>query len=355
MNKNRRRAEKRCRFSIGAACAFAAANAEAFARGAVRLLTESGIVDTLAFGSESGNLQELQEAAKILANETEEFQRLLKELLGEGLSYPAARAKVLETLSQINSDILSKPNDILGLEYLKALDYYSSPILPLTIRRKGDYNSLSLSNGYASASAVRKALTEENSTEAMLHLPENTHDLYNKALSIGTAPVFWDALMPALHYKLRTTSIEELKEIAEVTEGLENRILHSIDSCYSFEEMMDFIKTKRYTRTKIQRILLHILLDIKESEVSYFLNLPKMPYVRVLGFQKDHSDILADLTEQAKCPVLTNLKKAPALLNEDGLAMLALEKTATDLHALAYPNPIYRAPNQDFTNPLVIL
>ena len=66
-------------------------------------------------------------------------------------------------------------------------------------------------------------MTEENSTEAMLHLPENTHDLYNKALSIGTAPVFWDALMPALHYKLRTTSIEELKEIAEVTEGLENR------------------------------------------------------------------------------------------------------------------------------------
>ena len=140
-----------------------------------------------------------------------------------------------------------------------------------------------------------------------------------------------------------------------MTEGLENRILHSIDSCYSFEDMMDFIKTKRYTRTKIQRILLHILLDIKESEVSYFLNLPKMPYVRVLGFQKDHSDILADLTEQAKCPVLTNLKKAPALLNEDGLAMLALEKTATDLHALAYPNPIYRAPNQDFTKPLVIL
>ncbi|MBS5032866.1 MAG: nucleotidyltransferase family protein, partial [Firmicutes bacterium] len=94
---------------------FAAANAEAFARGAVRLLTESGIVDTLAFGSESGNLQELQEAAKILANETEEFQRLLKEMIGEGLSYPAARAKVLETLSLINSDILSKPNYIFGL------------------------------------------------------------------------------------------------------------------------------------------------------------------------------------------------------------------------------------------------
>lgn len=171
MDKNRRRAEKRCRFSIGAACAFCRSQCGSLCQRGSAPADRKRHCGTLAFGSESGNLQELQEAAKILANETEEFQRLLKELLGEGLSYPAARAKVLETLSQINSDILSKPNDILGLEYLKALDYYSSPILPLTIRRKGDYNSLSLSNGYASASAVRKALTEENSTEAMLHLP----------------------------------------------------------------------------------------------------------------------------------------------------------------------------------------
>ena len=319
----------------------------------MRLLTESGIVDTLAFGSESGNLQELQAAAKILANETEEFQQLLKQLLAEGLSYPTARARALQTLSQISSDILSKPNDILGLEYLKALS--TSPIRPITIRRKGAYHSLSLFDGYASASAIRNALAENRSTEAMAHLPANTQDFYHRALSLGTAPVFWEALMPALHYKLRTTSAEELRSIAEVTEGLENRILHSIDSCYSFEAMIQFIKTKRYTRTRIQRILLHILLDIKETEVSYFLHLPRMPYVRVLGFRKKHSDILTDLTEQAKCPVLLNLKKAPKLLDADGLAMLALEKKATDLHALAYPNPMYRAPNQDFTKPLVIL
>lgn len=332
---------------------FATSHAEAFAGGAVRLLTESGIVDTLAFGSESGNLQELQAAAKILANETEEFQQLLKQLLAEGLSYPTARARALQALSQISSDILSKPNDILGLEYLKALS--TSPIRPITIRRKGAYHSPSLCDGYASASAIRNALAENRSTEAMAHLPANTHDFYHRDLSLGTAPVFWEALMPALHYKLRTTSAEELRSIAEVTEGLENRILHSIDSCYSFEDMIQFIKTKRYTRTRIQRILLHILLDMKETEVSYFLHLPRMPYVRVLGFRKKHSDILADLTEQAKCPVLLNLKRAPELLDADGLAMLALEKKATDLHALAYPNPMYRAPNQDFTKPLVIL
>lgn len=334
---------------------FAASNAETFARAAVRILEESGIVDVLCFGSESGDLHAMQEAARLMENETEEFQHLLKEQLDEGLSYPAARAKALETVSHISSEILSRPNHILGLEYLKALERYHCTMQPMTIKREGDYNSPSLTDGFASAAAIRKALAENRSTEAMTQLPENTHDIYNKALSLGTAPVFWDTLAPALHYKLRTTSAEELEEIAEVVEGLENRILHSIDSCYDLKDILDFIKTKRYTRTKIQRILLHILLDIKEKEVAYFLNLPKMPYIRVLGFQKENSGILADLTENAKCPVLTNLKKAPTLLNEDGLALLALEKTATDLHALAYPNPIYRAPNQDFTKPLVIL
>ena len=334
---------------------FAASKAETFARAAVRILEESGVVDILCFGSESGDLPALQEAARLMTNETEEFQRLLKEHLDEGLSYPAARAKALETVSHINSEILSQPNHILALEYLKALDYYACSLEPMTILRQGDYNSPSLTEGYASAAAIRKALAEGRGAEAMAHLPQNTHDLYNKALSLGTAPVFLEELTPALHYKLRLSSAEELEKIAEVTEGLENRILHAIDSCYEMGDILDYIKTKRYTRTKIQRILLHILLDIKEEEVSYFLNLPKMPYIRVLGFQKDRSDILADLTENAKCPVLTNLKKAPSLLNEDGLALLALEKTATDLHALACPNPIYRRPNQDFTKPLVIL
>ncbi|MBR3993513.1 MAG: nucleotidyltransferase [Anaerotignum sp.] len=334
---------------------FAASNAETFARAAVRTLEETGIVDVLCFGSESGDLHSMQEAARLMENETEEFQKLLKEQLDEGLSYPAARAKALETVSQISSEILSQPNHILGLEYLKALERYNCTMEPMTIKREGDYNSPSLTDGFASAAAIRKALAEDRSTEAMPQLPENVHDVYNKALSLGTAPVFWNELTDALHYKLRMSSADEIKEIAEVVEGLENRILHSIDSCYDIKDVVDFIKTKRYTRTKIQRILLHILLDIKEKEVNYFMNLPKMPYIRVLGFQKENSGILADLTENAKCPVLTNLKKAPEQLNEDGLALLALEKTATDLHTLAYPNPIYRAPNQDFTKPLVIL
>lgn len=336
---------------------FAAANAESFARGAVRTLQESGIVDILCFGSEGGDLSSLQAAAMLMLNETEEFQRLLKKELDEGLSYPAARAKALETVSQVNSEILSSPNHILALEYLKAMQLYSSPMQPMTIRRKGAYHSPSLEerDGFASAAAIRKAILEGHITEALTQLPENTHVLYQKALSLGTAPLSWDALTPALHYKLRMLSAEELRQIAEVTEGLENRILRSIESCYSFSDIVDFIKTKRYTRTKIQRILLHTLLDVKEKEISYYLEQLHLPYIRVLGFRKEKSEILADLTDAAKCPVLTNLKKAPDILQEDGLALLALEKNATDLHTMLCPGAIYRTPNQDFTNPLVIL
>lgn len=335
---------------------FATANAETFASAAVRTLEETGIIDTLCFGSESGNLSMLKEAAKLMSNETEEFRSLLKSHLDEGMSYPTARSKALETISNLNSEILSQPNHILGLEYLKALTHYQCSMTPMTIKREGAaYHATSLEDKFASASAIRKGILENQVDEAFKQVPENCLDLYSKALSLGTAPVFWNNYADALNYKLRTMSSEDLREIFEVTEGLENRILRSIDTCYDIENIIDFIKSKRYTRTKIQRILLHILLDIKNSEVEYFIKKPIMPYIRVLGFRKDNAEILGDLTMSAKCPVLTNLKKAPHVLNDDGLHLLALEKAATDLHTMTVPNPIYRSPNQDFTIPMAIL
>ena len=302
------------------------------------------------------DLKALQEAAKIMTNETEEFQRLLKAGLDEGMSYPAARAKALETVSHISSEIISRPNHILGLEYLKALDRLGSNIEPCTIRRKGSqYDDPSLTGEFASAAAIRKGILEENATEAFLQVPENIVDLLTKEISLGTAPASMDELAGALHYKLRTTSAEEIHDILEVTEGLENRILRAIDNEFFMNDIIEYIKTKRYTRTKIQRILVHILLDIRAKEVDYFLSQNHLPYIRVLGFQKDNADILGELTERAKCPVLTNLKKAPEILDEDGLHLLALEKLATDLQALAAPNPLYRAPNRDFTTPMAIV
>ena len=157
---------------------FAVANAEIFATGSIKLLEDTGMVQALCFGSESGDLPAMQEAAKLMMNETEEFQRLLKQHLDEGMSYPAARSKALETISQISSEFLSRPNHILGLEYLKALERSGSTIQPCTIRRKGNsYHDNSLQGEFASAAAIRKALLEENPTEAFLQVPENIVDL----------------------------------------------------------------------------------------------------------------------------------------------------------------------------------
>ncbi|WP_066090768.1 nucleotidyltransferase [Anaerotignum neopropionicum] len=335
---------------------FATANAETFACAAVRILEETGLVDTLCFGSESGDLATLQEAAKLMSNETEEFRSLLKANLDEGMSYPTARSKALEMISSINSEILSQPNHILALEYLKALARYQCKMLPMTIKREGAaYHGTSLEDKFASASAIRRGISEDQTRAALKQVPENCFDLYNDALSLGMAPIVWKNYAGPLNYKLRAMSAEELRNIFEVTEGLENRILRSIDTCYEVEDIIEFIKSKRYTRTKIQRILLHILLDIKETEVDYFMKKSRMPYIRVLGFRKENAEILGDLTINTKCPVLTNLKKAPEILDEDGLHLLALEKAATDLHAMAAPNTLYRSPNQDFTMPMAII
>lgn len=335
---------------------FSAANAEIFATGAIKVFNDSGMIDALCFGSESGDLASMEEAAKLMLNETEEFQRLLKNNLDQGMSYPSARAQALETVSHISKEILSRPNHILGLEYLKALYRTNSTIQPFTIQRKGNaYDDPSLSGEFASAAAIRKALQEENSTEAFLQVPDVLVDDLTKEISLGRAPATWKHLAGALHYKLRTTSAADIKEMFEVTEGLENRILRAVENGYMVEDLIDFIKSKRYTRTKIQRILTHILLDLNTKEVEYFLHRNHLPYIRVLGFQKEHAELVGELTETAKCPVLTNLKKAPEQLDKDGMHLLALEKLATDLQAMASPNPLYRAPNRDFTIPMAII
>lgn len=259
-------------------------------------------------------------------------------------------------ISDINSEILSQPNHILALEYLRALERYHCQMTPMTVKREGaGYHCNDLDMSYASASAIRSCISEGNPNLAMHQVPDDTREIYLRALTFGAAPVVWDNLIDALHYKLRVMPASEIAEIFEVTEGLENRILHSLDTCYSFSDMIPFIKSKRYTWTKIQRIMLHILLDIKSSEVDYFMKKNHMPYIRVLGFRKDSADILGDLTIHAKCPVLTNLKKASEVLQDDGLHLLAVEKLATDLYVLGYPDTEKRAPNQDFTKPLVII
>lgn len=335
---------------------FATANAETFARGAVRVLGECGIVDYLCFGTESGDIELLKDATKILTNETEEFRSLLKSYLDEGMSYPSARGKALEMVSSVQSDIISKPNHILALEYLMALEKYNYPIEPVTIKRQGSgYHDTELTDEMASATAIRQCISANDIETALSQVPEHVRVLYRTAIKKGSAPMSWDNLSDALNYQLRLTSARDIAKIFEVTEGLEHRVVRAIQNVYDVEELIDFIKSKRYTRSKIQRILVHILLNIKTEEVDYFMKKLTLPYIRVLGFKKDSADILGDLTLKSKAPVLSNLKKASEVLDSDGLHLLAVEKISTDIYMLGCPDERCRKPNQDFTTPLSII
>lgn len=335
---------------------FATANAETFARGAIRILGECGIVDYLCFGTESGDITSLKEATKILANESEEFRCLLKGYLNEGMSYPSARGKALEKVSSVQADIISKPNHILALEYLMALEKYNYNIEPVTIKRVGSgYHDTELTDEMASATAIRQCINAKDVERGLTQVPEHVRTLYRNAIRKGLAPISWEDLSQSLNYQIRLNSSEDIEKIFEVTEGLEHRIIRALQNGYTVEELIDYIKSKRYTRAKIQRILVHILLNIKTAEVNYFMKKITLPYIRVLGFRKDSADILGDLTMKSKPPVLSNLKKAQDVLDDDGLHLLAVEKIATDIYMLGCPNEACRKPNQDFTTPLSII
>ena len=252
--------------------AFSSQPAEWFAFGAVSALHATGVVDVLCFGSESGNIEQLSDAAKRLANEPERLKIQLKHHLKLGMNYPAAYAKAAQSVlsasehhdtyeEPLTAEDLAKPNNTLGLHYLIALHKLQSPIKPLTITRtKAGYNDKTATDAHiASATAIRTRLLEERRLEgAAAYMPSYTREILQREWQAGRAPVDWERLALPLYYALLRSSPDELVQIAEVSEGLEHRLLRaaaSITDQWSVEQLIAALKTKRYTRTKLQRVL----------------------------------------------------------------------------------------------------
>ncbi len=276
----------------------ASASAEYFALGAVTLLTKTGLVTDLCFGSECGSLSDLQRIAELLAGEPEEYRTLLRSFLSEGNSFPKARSLALAGLdSSIHTELLKSPNNLLGIEYLKALISLRSPVRPHTIARLGeDYHEQTLkSERVASAGALRAALTVSNGhfTDAIrsqLPCPE-------PFLSYeGKTPLTEDAFSLLLLQKLRSLQDTPLNCYFDVSAELSNRIWEKLDSFSSFSQFTDLLKTKNLTRSSISRALLHILLNIRNwSEPEVF---------RVLGFRKEAENLIGLLKRNGALPLI---------------------------------------------------
>ena len=267
---------------------YATGSAEYFATGAVSLLNHLGCVDALCFGSECGNYALLERIAGILTEEPEDYTFYLKEALRKGLSFPRARQQALSSyLKDENVDqVLDEPNNILGIEYIKALYQTGSLIKGYTIQRKeSGYHDRDLSGNYSSASAIRRLLAQAGSsihlrsdsiydepplsdvlTRLEDQVPSACIDLLRDTHLIRY-PVYANDFSLLLKYRLMNETSDSLMKYLDITEDLANRIMNHIDDLISYEQFCDLLKSRDLTYTRISRSLLHILLQIKTADM----------------------------------------------------------------------------------------
>ncbi|NLX77469.1 MAG: nucleotidyltransferase [Clostridiaceae bacterium] len=339
---------------------FACASAELFAYGAVRTLHNTGVVDYLSFGSEQGELGSLWRIASVLNDEPYEFRELLAKYLDEGHSFPVSREKALHaTLRGLPENILSKSNNILAIEYLKALKRLGSSIQPVTVKRMGaSYLSTEISSSYSSATAIRKFLQTGGSVNDPLlmdNLPDFTAELIKDEIERQRGPVFDKAFSDIILHKLRMIEPERLREVPDVTEGLENRLISCAMQSGTLSDFIDRVSTSRYPSTRVKRIAMNLLWGITKDELRSFVSDETCGYLRVLGFSSNGRDLLARIHKEAGLPLITKVSEYRNLLSGLSRKMFEYDIKATNSYVLAFPAPAQRAGDQDFTMPIIKL
>lgn len=300
---------------------FATGSAEYFAQGAVSLLDQLGC-DTLCFGSECGDIHRLDQVAEILVHEPEDYRNALKAALKEGYSFPAARQMALESYA----DVLATPNNILGIEYLKALKKCNSKIVPYTIARIGSgYHDPSVSGTLSSATAIRADIQDLSTVKEQI--PASCFSLMEE--TFGTRyPIVSNDFSLILKAKLLSETKESLCRYMDVTPDLANRILRQRNQFLNFEQFCDCLKTKELTRSRISRSLIHILLGVTDAVIENLRT--SVPYARILGFRSDASAVFSALKQNATIPLISS--PAQADLCTSGRTLLDLDLYASDLY-----------------------
>ena len=231
---------------------YSISSAENFAEGAIKILNSLNIVDSISFGTETNDIAILNNIANVLYKEPKDYKNLLSHELSKGISYPKARENaLLMYLGDIRKygNILSSPNNILGIEYLKALKKVRSNIMPITMKRiEVGYNELSYKNNIASATAIRD-IVKNNALDLLQNLvPQSTYNILMENIKVGHIVPDLSTFEKQIIYNLRKMSIQEIANLADVSEGLEHAIKNTANSCNSIVEFLNTIKSKRYTR-----------------------------------------------------------------------------------------------------------
>lgn len=305
---------------------FATAPAEIFAKGAVKILNSIPAFSTLAFGCETADKEAFFQAAKNIATESNTFKNVLRQYLKIGFSFTKARSEALvKSCGTESLQFISSPNNILGIEYLKALLTFESQAEILPIERIGaDYTDAKLYKNFSSATAIRKAVYEEKIRLVRKNIPEFVlKDLQN-------------AVKPDLYKKIALYSViradaSELKKILDCTEGLENRLKAFAKSTHDYDEFVKKVTTKRYISSRIRRILAASVLGINEDLVRKGLKNPL--YMKILAINKQHADSILPVLKQSDFPCITR-RSDLSLLSKTASDILAVDTLAADIFNL---------------------
>ena len=337
---------------------YACASAEYFAGGAVSLLDCLGVVDALCFGSESSSLSPLLETASVLAQEPEGYQRNLRAALKEGASFPSARQKALAGLvSETAAGCLAHPNNILGVEYLKALIRLESPIIPYSIPRIASgyhENQLDEKTGISSATSIRRVLLSGETATLKDHMPRACFDLLTASLP-SASPVTCDDFSLLLHDRLREATPSALCRILDISQDLAKRICNCREACTTFEGFADLLKTKQITKSRVRRSLLHLLLSIETDQVQRQIRQGWHSYVRILGFRKSASPLLTHIHRSCPLPLVTAPAKAEALLEPFPLQVFRSDLRAAELYEAAAAVKFRRPPIREHRQKLLVI
>lgn len=306
---------------------YATGTAEQFAYGAISILNSLGCVDSICFGSECGDIDILSDLAEILCNEPVEYKMYLQDYLRDGLSFPSARQRAIADIypSQVFSEILEQPNNILGIEYLKALYRLNSNIKPYTIARiSSNYHDTDLQTEFSSATALRQTISSKNFADLYGQIPSNSMTILEDNYEIRY-PIFANDFSILLKYRLLNETKSSLAEYADVSDELANRIYKQRNQFLDFEQFCELLKTKEVTYSRISRALLHILLGIKK------LDCVDIKYARVLGFRMEDTDVLSQIKDSSPIPLITKLTQySDSLLDIDIYTSNLYESVITD-------------------------
>jgi len=312
---------------------YALSSAEGFAAAGVYILDRLGVCDFISFGSESGDIGSLTEAAR--AMNSAEADKSAGEWLDKGLSYASAQQKAADAVLGSKSKILRSPNNLLGIEYLKALMRYDSQILPMTIKRAGGEHD---SDSGWSASGIRKALKSGEIPWELI--PEPAAAVYKNEIDSGRLPVFVEDHEAAVLSRLRM--IDDFSIFPGASGGLENRIGKYAAAEPSVSAILEKTKTKRYAMSRLRRLLMCAVLGITAEDAAV-----PPPYIRILAMNRKGMKLLASARKKTELPVITK-PSSVIKLNKNAVRLFDIEASAADFYALAHKNPKDRIGRQEW-------